>query len=73
MTAYTDLIRETLARTGRVGAADPRHIEAYMRLEHPTLDALSADAFTAEVQVALDCIAYGGTADAESLARSFGY
>lgn len=40
MTIYQTMIRETLARIGRIGAADPRHIEAWMREEHATLDAL---------------------------------
>lgn len=51
---------------------DPRHVEAYMRVQHGTLDHLSADAFAAEVAMAVLCIEQGGTPQAESLARSYG-
>jgi hypothetical protein len=54
-----------------VGRYDPRHVEAYMRLEHPTLDGLSPRAFRAEIQVACACIDEAGGAAAESCARSF--
>lgn len=53
-------------------AFDPRHIEAYMRLEHSTLDGLSREQFAAEIVMAAMCIAEGGTDAAERLARSFG-
>ena len=66
------LIREDLARLGRVGAADPRHIEAWMRLEHPTLDGLSPQQFRDEVNAALACIEAGPLAESESLAQSCG-
>jgi hypothetical protein len=52
--------------------ANARHIEAWLRLEHPTLDHLSADRFKHEVRVALDCIAEGGAEQSEQLAQSFG-
>ena len=71
-TYYQNAIRETLATIGRIGAADPRHVEAWMRCEHPTLDGLSPWRFTSEVKIALDCIAAGPVADSESLAQSFG-
>ncbi|MFO7697899.1 MAG: hypothetical protein R6X16_12190 [Anaerolineae bacterium] len=72
MSGYRDLIREAMARAGRVGAADPRHVEAWMRVEHGCLDGLSRARFVAEVQIALQCIAAGPAADSESLAQSFG-
>ncbi len=72
MSYYQTAIRETMATIGRIGAADPRHVEAWMRCEHSTLDGLSRSQFTAEVKIALDCIAAGPVADSESLARSFG-
>ena len=65
-------IRETLARIGRIGAADPRWVEAWMRLEHGYLDALSADQFRAEVEIALECIAASTASENESLAVSYG-
>jgi hypothetical protein len=69
---YAQPIRETLAKLGRIGAANPRWIEAWMRLEHGCLDGLSADEFRAEVKIALECIEAGPLADSESLAQSMG-
>ena len=69
---YTQAIRESLAKAGRVGAADPRHVEAWMRLEHGCLDGLSAGQFQSEVEIALACIAASSTNENESLAESFG-
>lgn len=72
MSAYRGLIRETMARAGRVGAADPRHIEAWMLIEHSTLDGLSREQFAAEVEVALQCVASSTESENESLAVSYG-
>ncbi|HOX27267.1 MAG TPA: hypothetical protein PLU44_16085 [Candidatus Krumholzibacteria bacterium] len=72
MNYYQQAIREEMAAMGRIGAADPRHVEAWMRLEHSTLDGLSRSRFTAEVKTALDCVAAAGTTESEQLARSFG-
>ncbi|HPD73319.1 MAG TPA: hypothetical protein PLL30_16230 [Candidatus Krumholzibacteria bacterium] len=72
MNYYQQAIREEMAAMGRIGAADPRHVEAWMRLEHSTLDGLSRSRFTAEVKTALDCIAAVPTSESESLAKSFG-
>jgi hypothetical protein len=69
---YAQIIREALARIGRIGAASPRHVEAWMRLEHGCLDGLGADQFRAEVRIALECIEAGPLADSESLAQSMG-
>ena len=52
--------------------ADPRWVEAWMRLEHPTLDGLSPERFAAEVRIALACIAEAGPQESEALAASFG-
>lgn len=71
VTPYTQIIRETVARLGAV-STDPRHVEAYMRLEHSTLDGLSARQFTREVGIALACITEGGTESAEACAQSYG-
>ena len=69
---YVDSIRSIL-RAGVVNGADydPRHVEAYMRLEYGTLDSLSIEAFQ---RSALSMI---GRIDidprqAESLAQSYG-
>jgi hypothetical protein len=65
-TAYAALIREIAPK------ADPRHVEAYIRLEHSTLGGLSREQFEFEVGIALACIATVGAEQAERCARSFG-
>ena len=72
MNYYQQAIRETMASLGRIGAADPRHIEGWMRLEHGVLSGLSRSRFSAEVEIALDCIAAASTSESEVLATSFG-
>ena len=72
MSFYRQAIREDMARLGRIGAADPRHVEGWMRLERGCLDGLSAGQFRREVEIALACIAAGPLADSESLAQSYG-
>lgn len=69
---YDGIIRECLAELGLIGAYEPRHIEAYMRLQHGTLDHLSRDAFKWDVEVAARCIEEGGKEAAEDLALSYG-
>lgn len=66
-TPYTDHIAALVGP-----GLDPRHVEAYMRIEHGTLDHLSPHAFEAEARVATECIALGGKAEAEALAASYG-
>jgi hypothetical protein len=51
---------------------DPRHVEAWIRSEHGTLDHLSRRQFELEVSAAVACIARGGTKMSEMLARSYG-
>ena len=68
LSSYQRLILELEPGTDH----DPRHIEAYMRLEHPTLDGLSRAAFHREVLIALDCLQATTKQDAEALAQSFG-
>ena len=68
---YQQMIREEAARQGYIGI-DPRHVEAYMRLEHGTLDALSMSKFRKEVRISIACIKEGGEVGAESLAKSYG-
>lgn len=63
---YADLIRELSP------ACDPRHVEAFMRLEYGTLDHLSREAFTRQVRIAEGCILEAGTRAAEDLCRSYG-
>lgn len=51
---------------------DPRHIEAFMRIEHGTLDHLSPARFKADVEIACECIVTGGFDFAERAAKSYG-
>ena len=53
-------------------AYDPRHIEAYMRVENNTLDWMSAGRFACEVEIARQCVDGGGREMAERLAQSYG-
>ena len=50
---------------------DPRHVEAYMRFEHGTLDHLELERFRTEIRTACQCIDTD-PAGAERLARSYG-
>jgi len=68
---YRDAIRESAARAGYAGI-DPAWIEAWMRLESGTLDALSPRQFDAEVKAAIECIQASSEADNRALAASFG-
>jgi hypothetical protein len=52
---------------------DPRHIEAYMRLQYATLDHLDQATFEHEVDIAVACIQEGGIEAAERNARSHGF
>lgn len=72
MSHYQQMIREAMASAGRVGAADPRLVEGWMRLEHGCLDGLSRQQFADEVTIALQCVAAGPLSDSEALAASFG-
>jgi hypothetical protein len=67
---YQQMIRQELAHEGHIGL-DPRHVEAWMRLEHGTLDALSGIEFQQEVAAVVDCILVDGPAS-ERLAQSYG-
>jgi len=51
---------------------DPRHIEVYMRVAQPTLDALSPEEFKHEVRVACGCVDEGDLSMEEWIAISFG-
>jgi hypothetical protein len=59
------------ARMHEIPGLDVRHVEAYMRAGHPTLDGLSASEFRAEVRFALLCVEAAGPRAAEDLARSY--
>lgn len=51
---------------------DPRHIEAYVRLEYRTMGHLSIDTLRREARLAAKCIQLDGLAQAERLAVTFG-
>ena len=68
---YTQMIREVLAKMGRIGT-NPHHVEAWMRLERGTLDALSPAQFRHEVSMAVACCDASTPAENEALAESYG-
>ena len=68
---YRQMIREDMAKLGRIGAHDPALVEAWMRLEHGCLDGLSAAQFKREVAAALECCDADPAASVR-LAESFG-
>ena len=51
---------------------NPRHIEALMREEHRTLDALTKAQFKKEVKLAMAFIREVGIEEAEEIAKSWG-
>ncbi len=51
---------------------DPRHIEAYVRLEYRTLGHLDLKTLGREAKIAAECIRLDGAEVAERLARTFG-
>jgi len=51
---------------------DPSHVEAWMRLEYPTLDGLTRQEFTEAMYAALASAIDAGPEESETLAASFG-
>ncbi len=51
---------------------DPRHVEAWMRVEHPTLDGLAPEAFITAMHAALASAVDAGPEASEALTVSFG-
>jgi len=51
---------------------NPRHIEAWMRVKHPTLDNLYPEEFAEDVLIAAACIDEVGDEESEELAQSMG-
>ncbi|MBN2564637.1 MAG: hypothetical protein JXB46_02895 [Candidatus Eisenbacteria bacterium] len=70
--AYQIAIEETLKKNPHVPAADPRIIEAWMRVEHPTLDHLSPREFDREVKKAAYCAFVATEEMNENLAKCEG-
>ena len=65
-TSYQRLI------AGHTRDADPRHVEAWMRVAHPTLDGLSRSEFVTAMYEALGQVQDAGPTESEALAASFG-
>lgn len=51
---------------------DPRHIEAYVRLQYGTLDHLDHATFKREAAIAAACIDSARPGEPEELAQSYG-
>jgi hypothetical protein len=68
---YQRLITQILRKLARADI-DARHVEAWMRLQHGTLDALSPRAFATEVRVCVECVDEAGIDRSDELARSYG-
>ena len=69
---YQDEITTILAAAGDLPRVEARIIEAWMRVEHGTLDALTARQFREEVVVAAFCARDASDDQNEALARSYG-
>lgn len=65
---YQQLIRKYLFDS----SIDPRWVEAYLRLDHGTLDSLSVDEFKIEIPEIIKIIKEEGKQKAEKLALSYG-
>ena len=68
-----DNVGEINILIGRIGEQDPAIVEAWMRVEHGTLDALSRDQFRREVSLSLDCAAACTPEQNIEVARSCGF
>lgn len=69
---YAKVIATILEQQGVGGKYQPADIEAWMRLEHPTLDAMPAGQFAQEVMVSTTCIDMATPAQTARLRRSYG-
>lgn len=68
---YDQTIKEEAIKQGYIGVG-PRHLEAWMRLEHSTLDGLTKTQFSREVHTGIVCVQQAGIEASENLAKSFG-
>lgn len=71
MVGYRNFYQKRIGQIIGGNNFDPRHVEAYMRLERGTLDGLSEAEFAEEARIAYGC-AQLDLNTAESLAKSFG-
>jgi hypothetical protein len=70
--AYAERIAAVMEEEGVRAEVSVRHVEAYMRVGHPTLDGLSALTFREEVRLAVLCVEAVALVKSEALARSYG-
>lgn len=68
---YQETIKRRLLTLRRT-EVDPRHVEAWMRVAHPTLDGLSSVQFDYEVLIAVGCLDAWPPKDNDRLAETFG-
>lgn len=68
---HNRFLRQRLDALG-LPTEDPRHVEAWIRVAHQTLDALSAEEFDGEILTAVATARQAGYAMNERLAASFG-
>jgi len=68
----TYLQRQLVEKKMIPAGIDARHVEAFIRLNHSTLNHLSWGEIRREVRTALGCITEGGAEMAERTAKSFG-
>ena len=71
MTFYQETITRILKESNI--EYDPRHIESWIRIEHPTLDGLGYNRFRNEIFIAVECIDETGQEASEQLAVSMGF
>lgn len=69
--SYVPVIMKVAAKLGRPNV-NPRWVEAFMRLEYPSLNSVSPASIDREVAVAIGCIDALGPERSEQCAKSFG-
>lgn len=68
---YAHAIISVAEKLGRPNV-NPRWVEAFMRLEYPSLNSVCTESFEREVAAAIGCIDALGPEEAERCAKSFG-
>lgn len=65
--------QQRIAAVPATRGVDPLHVEAWMRLEHPTLDHLSPGRFALSATIAAECARSAGPAECAALTDSLGF
>jgi hypothetical protein len=68
---WTKEVAQEMERQGARGL-DPRHVEGYIRLAFPTMGNMSPSEFRREVEIGIACVQMAPSAEAETLAKSWG-